>query len=48
MYYPNTAWMCLRRDVFEKLYKLKVDNGNTSWEQLLEELLDAQNEAVRS
>jgi hypothetical protein len=48
MYYPNTAWMCLRRDVFEKLYKLKVDNGITSWEQLLEQLLDAQNEAVRS
>jgi hypothetical protein len=48
MYYPNTAWVCLRRDVFEKLYKLKVDNGITSWEELLEELLDAQNEAVRS
>ena len=47
MYYPNTAWMCLRRDVFERLYKLKVENGITSWEQLLEELLDAQNEAVR-
>ena len=48
LYYPNTAWMCLRRDVFERLYKLKVENGITSWEQLLEELLDAQNEAVRS
>ena len=47
LYYPNTAWMCLRRDVFERLNKLKVENGITSWEQLLEELLDAQNEAVR-
>lgn len=48
MYYPNTAWMCLRRDVFERLYKLKVENGITSWEQLLEELLDAQNLVVGS
>jgi len=48
LFYPNTAWMCLRRDVFERLYKLKVEHGITSWEQLLEELLAAQDEAVRS
>lgn len=48
LFYPNTAWMCLRRDVFERLYKLKVEQGITSWEQLLEELLAAQDEAVRS
>ena len=48
MYYPNTAWMCLRRDVFERLLRHKVENGITSWEQVLEELLDAQSEAVRS
>jgi len=48
LFYPNTAWMCLRRDVFERLYKQKVENGITSWEQLIEDLLAAQNEAVRS
>jgi Family of unknown function (DUF6084) len=48
LFYPNTAWMCLRRDVFERLYRLKVEQGITSWEQLLEELLAAQDEAVRS
>jgi hypothetical protein len=21
LYYPNTAWLCLRRDVFEELYR---------------------------
>jgi len=48
VFYPNTAWMCLRRDVFERLYRQKVENGITSWEQLMEELLAAQNETVRS
>jgi hypothetical protein len=48
MYYPNTAWMCLRRDVFERLYKAKVDGGITSWEQLIEDLLAAQEQAVQS
>ena len=48
MFYPNTAWMCLRRDVFERLYMYKVDKGITSWEQLVEDLLDARDEAVRS
>jgi len=48
MFYPNTAWLCLRRDVFERLYMYKVDNGITSWEQLVEGLLAARDVAVRS
>jgi uncharacterized protein DUF6084 len=48
IFYPNTAWLCLRRDVFERLYRHKVDNGITSWEQLVEELLAARDEAVHS
>ena len=48
MFYPNTAWMCLRRDVFERLYMYKVDNEMTSWEQLVEELLAGRDVAVRS
>lgn len=39
IYYPNTAWLCLRRDVFEKLYNHKVGHGLTSWEQALENML---------
>jgi len=39
-YYPNTAWLCLRKDVFDRLYEHKVRNGLTSWEQALEKLLD--------
>ena len=41
IYYPNTAWLCLRRDVFERLYQYKVEHGIPSWEQALENLLPA-------
>ena len=26
-YYPNSAWLCLRRDVFEELQRFKVERG---------------------
>ena len=38
-YYPNTAWLCLRRDVFDRLYRYKVRHGIPTWEQALERLL---------
>jgi len=44
-YYPNTAWVCLRRDVFERLYRYKVRRGVPTWEQALETALPAE-EAV--
>ena len=28
-YYPNTAWICLRRDVFERLYRLQGPPRNS-------------------
>jgi Family of unknown function (DUF6084) len=46
-YYPNSAWLCLRRDVFERLYDYKVRNGIPTWEEALENMLAAE-EAVRS
>ena len=36
IYYPNSAWLCLRRDVFERLYEYKVRSGIPTWEQALE------------
>ena len=27
LYYPNTAWLCLRRDVFERLNEFKARTG---------------------
>jgi len=46
-YYPNTAWLSLRKDVFERLYQYKVRNGIPTWEQALEAVL-ALEEAVNS
>jgi len=39
LYYPNTAWLDLRRDVFEQLYHYKVKHGIPTWEQTIEALL---------
>lgn len=38
-HYPNTAWLCLRRDVFDRLYRHKVARGLPTWEEALESLL---------
>ena len=46
-YYPNTAWLCLRRDIFERLYEYKVRHGIPTWEQALDAMLQAE-DAVRS
>jgi hypothetical protein len=42
MYYPNGAWLRLRRDVFDRLHQFKVRRGLATWEQTLESLLQAQ------
>lgn len=46
-YFPNTAWLYLRRDVFERLYQHKVTRGIPTWEQVLEDLLERVEEEVR-
>jgi hypothetical protein len=38
-YYPNTAWLSLRRDVFDRLYQYKTQHGIPTWEQALESVL---------
>jgi hypothetical protein len=47
LYYPNSAWLYLRRDVFERLYEYKMQRGIATWEQALEGLLAVQQEVVR-
>jgi hypothetical protein len=39
VYYPNTAWLCLRRDAFERLYDFKIRHGIATWEQTIERAL---------
>lgn len=41
-YYPNTAWLCLRRDVFERLNQYKMRRGILTWETLIESLVPAE------
>ena len=41
MYYPNSAWLALRRDTFEKLYRYKVSEGIPTWEEALERALES-------
>jgi len=38
-YYPNTAWLCLRKDLFDRLNEFKMQNGIPTWEQALEQIL---------
>ena len=38
-YYPNSAWLRLRRDVFEQLCEYKSNGGFATWEQALESVL---------
>jgi hypothetical protein len=46
-YYPNSAWLYLRRDVFDKLYQYKVRHGIPTWEQVIERVLAATEETVQ-
>jgi hypothetical protein len=46
-YYPNTAWLCLRRDIFERLYHFKVRNGIATWEEALDRILPECPEVVK-
>jgi hypothetical protein len=47
LYYPNSAWLSLHRDTFEKLYQYKVREGIPTWEEALQRALSALPEAVR-
>jgi Family of unknown function (DUF6084) len=40
IYYPNSAWLCLRRDVFDSLYQYKLRHGIPTWEQTVENILN--------
>lgn len=38
-YYPNTSWLTLRRDVFDRLNEFKTRHAIPTWEQAVERLL---------
>jgi hypothetical protein len=48
LYYPNTAWLALRRDVFDRLHEFKMLHGLPTWEQAMERLLGQADEKTLS
>jgi hypothetical protein len=38
-YYPNSAWLCLHKDAFDRLYQYKVRHGIPTWEEALERVI---------
>lgn len=39
-YYPESAWLCLRRDTFEQLYRYKRQKGLLTFERAIEDLIE--------
>ena len=46
-YYPNSAWLNLQRDTFEKLQNYKMRRGLPTFEQALETLLNADEAEIK-
>jgi hypothetical protein len=42
--YPNTVWLNLRRDVFDRLNNYKTQHGIPTWEQALEKIIPVEEE----
>src|SRR5215217_6091300 len=46
-YFPNSAWVRLRKDAFDQLYDYKVRKGLPTWEDTIEALLRATEQEVQ-
>lgn len=40
-YYPDSAWLRLRKDIFDRLYQYKARHGLPTWDGALAQLLEA-------
>jgi hypothetical protein len=45
-YFPNTAWLRIRKDTFDRLYEYRSRHALLTWERTLESLLKASEEGV--
>ncbi len=45
-YFPNSAWLRLRKDIFDRLYRYKTRAGLATWEDAVERLLRGQAEGT--
>jgi hypothetical protein len=46
-YFPNSAWLRIRKDTFDRLYEYRSRNALLTWDRTLESLLDSAEEAGR-
>ena len=47
-YFPNSAWIRLHKDVFDKLYRYKATHSLPTWEEVIVHLLQATSEETES
>ncbi len=45
-YFPNSAWLRIRKDTFDRLYEYRTRNTLLNWERTLESLLNAAEKEV--
>jgi hypothetical protein len=46
-YYPNSVWLCLHKDAFDRLYQYKVRHGIPTWEATLERIVPVEQTVSR-
>jgi Family of unknown function (DUF6084) len=46
-HFPNSAWIRMRKDIFDQLYQYKIQAGLLSWDDVLVRLLRASGEEVK-
>jgi hypothetical protein len=46
IFYPNTAWLALRKDAFDDLYDFKIRHALPTWEAVVKKLLAGDAETV--
>ena len=47
-YFPNSAWIRMRKDVFDRLYQYKATHSLPTWEEVFVQLLQASGEEAQS
>jgi len=45
-YYPGSAWLCLHKDAFDRLYQYKVRHGIPTWEEVLQSIIPVEETVV--
>jgi hypothetical protein len=46
-YYPNSAWLCLHKDAFDRLHQYKVRHGIPTWEEAIESLVPLEEPVIQ-